>query len=160
MDRLILMRHGKAEGRAEGDFARRLTPAGVEAAAEAGRRLADLGVAPDVALVSGAARTRETWAAAAPAFPDAVVAFDDRLYHAEAALMLSLAAEAGEPCVMIVGHNPGVHELAARLLARDPSPSAAARQIAAGFPTAAVAVFRFNADRSVTVEQAIFRADA
>lgn len=164
MDRLILMRHGKAEARPPageaGDYARRLTPAGVEAAAEAGRRLAAAGVVPDRVLVSGAARTRQTWAAAGAAFPEVAAEFDDRLFHAEAEVVLDAAQAAQARSVMVVGHNPGLHALAARLLARDPAPSAEAAKIASGFPTSAIAVFRFNPDRSITVEQAVLRDEA
>ena len=70
MHRLILLRHGKAERSAPGgDIARRLTDRGRNDAALMGRVLAERDLIPDVALVSAAARTQETWAAVSPAFP-------------------------------------------------------------------------------------------
>src|SRR5258707_1283160 len=56
MDRLILLRHGKAESESESgdDFDRRLSPRGVRESAAMAETLAELGFAPDVALVSPA----------------------------------------------------------------------------------------------------------
>ena len=70
MDRLILMRHGKAErdSKSGEDFDRKLTDRGVRESAAMAANLADLGLVPDIALVSAAQRTRETWAAAQGAF--------------------------------------------------------------------------------------------
>ena len=78
MDRLILFRHGKAEQESESgdDFDRKLAPRGERESAAMGAHLAELGLKPDLALVSSAARARETWAAAAPAFPGAEARFD------------------------------------------------------------------------------------
>ena len=73
LQRLILLRHGKAESVAEsgGDFERGLTERGRRDAALIGRVLADAGITPDLALVSAARRARETWDEASPAFPHA-----------------------------------------------------------------------------------------
>lgn len=156
MDRLILMRHAQAESRADGgDVARRLTAAGAGAAAETARRLAEAGYAPDVALVSTAQRTRETWAAAESSFPGAKVEFDTDLYHADAETLLEVAEMAEAAAVMVVGHNPGIHDAAVRLMTRDPAPAAAAARLLSGFPTAAVAVFRLKADGSTLIEAII-----
>ena len=53
MDRLILLRHGKAESESVSgdDFDRRLAPRGVRESAAMARTLAELGFVPDVALV-------------------------------------------------------------------------------------------------------------
>ena len=58
MQRLILFRHGKAEAQSAsgGDFDRQLEPRGVREAAAMGRLLAGKALAPDVVLVSAAAR--------------------------------------------------------------------------------------------------------
>jgi phosphohistidine phosphatase len=159
MHRLILMRHGQAEARGEGDFARRLTVAGARAAAETAHALADTGVAPQVVLVSGAQRTRETWMAAEAAFPGAKPQFDDRLYNASAEQMIEAAEAADAATVMIVGHNPGAHELAVRLMARDPKPPAIAARLLSGFPPAAIVVFRFDGERATAIE-AVLLPDA
>ena len=62
MDRLILMRHGRAEpDSATGDdFDRALVPGGVRQAQVAGATLADMGFRPDIALVSPAVRAVQT----------------------------------------------------------------------------------------------------
>jgi phosphohistidine phosphatase len=149
MDRLILFRHGKAEaGSASGDdFDRRLAPRGVRASAQMGATLADLGLNPDVVLVSPAARTRETWAAAEAAFPNAKVKFDDDLYHADSGVIREVAERAGKSArtVMVVGHNPGLQELAVRLLQEGSAPASLVHRAQRKFPTAAAAVFLFDA---------------
>src|SRR5690606_6740332 len=96
MNRLILLRHGKAErGAPSGeDFDRDLAGRGAREAASTAMALQSQGFVPDVALVSSSARTRQTWAAAASAFPGTEVRFDERLYHAEASLIRRVADEA------------------------------------------------------------------
>src|SRR4051794_26996679 len=111
MDRLILFRHGKAEPDSDSgdDFDRRLAPRGVRDSAVMGERLAEMGFAPQVALVSPAARARGTWEAACAAFPGTETRFDDDLYHADSGTIRAVAHKAGKGrgTVMIVGHNPG-----------------------------------------------------
>ena len=67
MQRLILMRHGDAERPHTGtaDFDRALTPEGRSESRAVGRALAEAGYRPDLALVSSAARTLQTWQACA-----------------------------------------------------------------------------------------------
>lgn len=145
MDRLILFRHGKAEPESESgdDFDRRLSPRGQRESAAMGEKLAELGLHPDLALVSPAARTRETWAAAEPAFPNAAVQFDDDLYHADSATLRRAAERAGKGCgtLMVVGHNPGLQELAVRLLIEGGAPASLTARAQRQFPPAAAAVF-------------------
>ncbi len=144
MDRLILLRHGKAQADAPSgqDFDRVLTARGRSDAALVARKLADAGHTPDLVLVSPAARAAQTWEAAAPFFPDAQVEMAPALYHIEPQDILDLAEEQAAQTVMVVGHNPGLGELAAYL----------ARQVGAagfqGFPTGAAAVIGFGADPS------------
>ena len=148
MDRLILLRHGKANPDSDtgDDFDRRLAARGVVESAEMGARLAEWGFKPDVALVSTAARARETWAAASAAFPDAEIRFDDDLYHADSATIRRAAETAGETCgtVMMVGHNPGMQELTVVLLQEGGAPSGLVARAQRNFPTASAAVFLFD----------------
>lgn len=148
MDRLILFRHGKAEPESASgeDFDRRLAPRGVRESAEMAAQLADLGFLPDLALVSPAARTRETWAAAEAHFPKARVLFDDELYHADSGSARHAAERVGKTAgtVMVVGHNPGLQELAVRLLAEGGAPPSLIARATRQFPTAAAAVFLFD----------------
>jgi phosphohistidine phosphatase len=139
MDRLILLRHGKAEADAPTgqDFDRALTGRGRRDVALVARALADAGQAPDLALVSPAARAKETWEQAAPFFPNAQVEWTPALYHIDPQGILDLAFDPTPRVVMVVGHNPGLGELAA-FLARE-----AGRTDMIGFPTGAAAIVDF-----------------
>jgi phosphohistidine phosphatase len=142
MDRLILLRHGKAEADAPTgqDFDRALTGRGRRDVALVARELADAGRTPDLALVSPAARAKETWEQAAPFFPHAQVEWAPALYHIDPQGILDLALDQSAPAVMVVGHNPGLGELAA-FLARE-----AGHGGMIGFPTAAAAIVDFAPD--------------
>lgn len=149
MDRLILLRHGKAERDSDSgeDFDRKLTERGVRESAATAATLADMGLVPDLVLVSSSARTRGTWAAAQGAFPQAAFRIEPSLYHAEERVVRQLAEAAGQSSatVMIVGHNPGLQELTIRLLAEGGAPSTLIARAHARFPTATAAVFLFDA---------------
>lgn len=150
MDRLILLRHGKAEPDSDSgdDFDRRLAPRGARESAEMGLRLAEMGFAPQVALVSPAARARGTWEAAQPAFPQAETRFEDELYHADSETIRRAAGTAlgNSATVMVVGHNPGLQELIVRLLQEGSAPAGLVARAQRHFPTAAAAVFLFDAN--------------
>jgi phosphohistidine phosphatase len=150
MERLILLRHGKAEPDSESgdDFDRKLAPRGVRESAAMGQTLADLGLRPHVALVSDSARTRETWEAAAKCFPDAAVSYVPALYHAETGVVRAVAERAGlgKATIMVVGHNPGLQELAIELLNEGAAPADLVARAARGFPPAAAVVFLIDAN--------------
>jgi phosphohistidine phosphatase len=163
MDRLILMRHGKAEQHAAsgGDFERALAPRGQNDAALMGKVLAKADLSPDLALVSSARRTRETWEAAAPAFPNTRVETRRDLYHAEAQDVLAAIREEAPDSgtVMVVGHNPGLHELAMRLAMGGPADPAKLAQLRGKFPTATVAVFSIDADGAPTLSHLFYASE-
>jgi len=141
MRRLILLRHAKsAHPGATPDLDRPLAPRGRDAAALMGRYLADEQLFPDLALVSPARRTRETWDLVAPALGDVPVRFEPRIYEAPAERLLTAVreVEAAVRSVLMVGHNPGFAELAARLVGHGDRYAFA--RLAQKFPTAAVAV--------------------
>lgn len=148
MDRLILLRHGEAERDAPSgdDFDRRLVGRGIAESSAMGETLAELGLSPDLALVSGAARTRDTWAAVASAFPKAQARFEDSLYLADLEVVRRLVEAAGATCgtMMVVGHNPGLQDLTLQLLREGAAPAALTARAQGGFPTAAAAVFLFD----------------
>lgn len=150
MDRLILFRHGKAEQESASgdDFDRRLASRGQRESAAMADRLAELGLKPDLALVSSAARTRETWAAMAPVFPGAEVRVERDLYLADSGTVRRLAETAGRDVatVMVVGHNPGLQELALMLLIEGSAPSSLISRASRQFPTGAAAVFIVDAN--------------
>lgn len=149
MDRLILLRHGEAEAGSEtgGDFGRRLTARGREASAAVASALADVGLIPDLALVSAAVRTRETWAAMSGLLPGCEVRFEEGLYLAEAPEMQRQVRSAGAgSVVLLVGHNPGLQELAEALMVEASGPSDTLSRIRSGFPTSAAVAFAFDAN--------------
>lgn len=150
MHRLILFRHGKAEHDSDSgdDFDRRLAPRGMRESKAMGERLADLGLKPDLALVSASARTRDTWAAAEPAFAGAEARFEKELYLADSGLVRQVAEKAGRTCetVMVIGHNPGLQELAVRMLMDGGAPPTLIARAQRDFPTAAAAVFLIDAN--------------
>ena len=146
MRRLILLRHAKSSWADPGqrDFDRPLNPRGQRAAAAVGAWLAGQGLAPDAALVSPAARTRETWARLGPAFAAVPATFPHGLYHAEAPALLTLLQSTpagGAETVLILGHQPGIGELAFRLLPEPPDDPEYLR-----YPTAGTAVIDFDVD--------------
>jgi len=145
MQRLILLRHGKAESVAAtgGDFERGLTERGRRDAALIGRVLAQAGMIPDLALVSAARRARETWDEASPAFPYARRESSRLLYLASSEQLAQTVATATEPvnCLIIVGHNPGLHDFSLSLFGQEPT---ANNPLIGAFPTAAAAVFAID----------------
>jgi len=161
MQRLILLRHGKAESVAAngGDFERGLTERGRRDAALMGRVLAEAGFIPDLAIVSPARRAKETWEEAAPAFPGVRCAHSRLLYLASAEQLAETAAQAAEPvnCLIIVGHNPGLHEFALALA--EQSGRGAAESLISTFPTAAAAVFAIDAAGRARFEQLLLPRD-
>jgi phosphohistidine phosphatase len=163
MDRLILMRHAKAERRAESgrDIDRALAERGRSDAAIMGQVLAKAGLAPDVAVVSPARRTEETWEAVSQAFPDARKEGDKGLYNASAQALWDAAQGAGESAstVLVVAHNPGVHELTVALLREGSASPAVIAKASERFPTATAAAFTFDAAGRPCYDGLIYVAD-
>lgn len=146
MRKLLLMRHAKAVREAGlSDHARRLNERGREDAVRVARFLQHHGLTPHIAIASDALRTRETLELALGAFDPAPAArLDASLYLAEPRAILKAirAAPATAGTLLVVGHNPGLAELAVALTGRgDP---ADVKRLAASFPTSAVAVFDFD----------------
>jgi phosphohistidine phosphatase len=158
MKRLILMRHAKAEPESHSgrDFDRALTERGLADALLMGRVLGEAGFTPDVALVSSALRTRQTWEQAGKAWGAVETVFQRELFHAPGAAMLAAAEARPEETVMLVGHNPGTQGLALRLLG-EAGEARHVERVRLGFPTAAAAVFRFEDGGAVACE-GVFRA--
>jgi phosphohistidine phosphatase len=137
------MRHAKAEPGGETDALRELAQRGWNDALEAGRWLAGRDLAPDAALVSSARRTTATWLAVAEGGSFGVApSYSDSLYNAgpETALDLIRETAADVSVLVVVGHNPTMAYLA-QLLDDGSGDVAAAREMAVGFPTCALAVY-------------------
>jgi phosphohistidine phosphatase len=144
--RLMLLRHAKTEKAEPGqrDHTRRLNGRGQKDAPLIGAYIARHALIPDLVLVSGAARTRETWellASALSALPR--VTYEERLYDAGPDAILTVVRETAPDVrtLMVVGHNPGLHDLARMLIA---SGDVEARErLNEGLPTSGLAVIDF-----------------
>ncbi|MEL6980296.1 MAG: histidine phosphatase family protein [Pseudomonadota bacterium] len=140
--RLALLRHAKSDWSTQGepDHARPLSLRGRLAAPLMGAWLAEQPWRIDLALISDAARTRETWARLAPLLPQTPpIETLEALYLAEPEAMLAALRKAPDKArtVLMIGHNPGLEQFALRLGdAQSPRPGA--------FPTAALGVFRLD----------------
>ena len=148
MRQLVLLRHAKAavESDTGEDFDRPLAVRGREDAPGVGRALAGEGADPEIVLVSDARRTRETWALVSASFPQAEVRFLNSLYLCPAETLAAEAEKSAADRVMIVAHNPGLHELAARWAHRN---NELETRLRAKFPTCAGALFaRKDSDSS------------
>ena len=118
----MLLRHAKSDW-PDGvdDHDRPLAKRGRKACALMGRYMADEGLVPDLAVVSTARRARETWRLASPAFARDIVQHDEpRLYEASAGAILDVIGETepGIGALLLVGHNPGLHDLALQLIGK------------------------------------------
>lgn len=152
MRRLMLLRHAKTKTDAPGgrDQDRRLDDRGHKDAAEIGDWIAAHPPFPDVVLVSHAVRARQTWDIAWEVMKDRVAAPQveilPELYGADPAQILESIRTATIPAdprhLMLVGHNPGMHEVALMLTGGgDP---AGAKALAGNLPTAGLAIFDFD----------------
>jgi len=121
MRRLLLLRHAKTERPEPGerDRDRKLTARGRAEAPIIGTYLARHGLVPDLVLVSPVTRAEETWALVAPAFTKAPrVAKDERIYNASLETLIGLIRQTRDAHTpLVAGHNPGLHDLAVRLIA-------------------------------------------
>jgi phosphohistidine phosphatase len=142
--RLILLRHAKSDWPDVPDRDRPLAKRGRRDAPVIGRWLRDHGYLPDTVICSAARRTRQTWDLIAPELGGAPqVTFEPRAYAASAQTLLYLVRELPAAChaALLIGHNPGVADLATALTQPPGADVAPLR-----FPTAAVAVLEFSGD--------------
>lgn len=122
--RLILTRHAKSswDDSTMADHARPLNARGQRSADLIGDWLVSRGDLPQEVLCSDSLRTQETWERMAPKFAAAGAApqliLKPALYQAAADVMLAVLRGAKAPVVMMIGHNPGIADFAARILAR------------------------------------------
>ncbi len=149
MHQLILLRHAKAVPESRGtDHDRALTATGRAAATAIGQAMKKAGLAPEVVLVSTAARTQGTLEQLQAAdvweeWPniDAVPA----LYMASGNQIRDLLRNLPETVrsAMVISHNPGLHDCALALTAQagPTNTKPEFKRLDDGFPTAAMAEF-------------------
>jgi phosphohistidine phosphatase len=153
MRRLMLLRHAKTENDAPSgkDQDRRLDDRGRIDAAGIGGWIARHPPLPDLVLVSPAVRSQQTWElvrdAMAGAAPPPKSASVPELYGADPSMLLRIVhdAAASDPQrLMLVGHNPGLHEFAFALTGGGNAAARAA--LADNLPTSGLAAIDFEFD--------------
>jgi phosphohistidine phosphatase len=144
MHQLLLLRHAKSSWNDAklADRDRPLTDRGRRAAAAMRQAMQMLHLEPDLVLVSPARRTLQTLEQLEPWDETPLQEESEALYLADAAQLLGVLCDIPETVrsVLLIGHNPGMHDLAQALIAGT-QPTDAARRLAAGYPTAALAEF-------------------
>ena len=146
---LLLLRHAKSSWDAPiaDDFERPLADRGRNAAPLMGRFIEENNLKPELVLCSSAVRTQATLdlVMAELGKPPPAVRYEDQLYLAPASSLLAdiRRTAARWKRVMLVGHNPGMHDLARHLIGMGEPPLLAA--LGGKFPTAALAVLTFDA---------------
>ncbi len=153
MRRLMLLRHAKTENEAPSgrDQDRQLDNRGRHDATEIGGWIGRHPPFPDLVLVSHAVRAHQTWEIAWEAMkelvPEPQVELMPELYGADVSQLLETIHEASSTDsrrLMIVGHNPGMHELALALAGS--GDGTARKALADNLPTSGLAVFDFEID--------------
>ena len=123
MRQLHLLRHAKSSWDDDGDdHARPLNRRGREAARAIGENLPKVVSGFDLVLCSSALRTRETAELALSGFkPPPKIRYEDGLYLASREVLMQRLQEIDEryDAVIVIGHNPGLHELAMALATPD-----------------------------------------
>jgi phosphohistidine phosphatase len=120
MKSVILLRHAEALSQAD-DFERVLSTEGEAAASRVGKTLRQRGVQLDRIIASAAVRARTTAELVARELGAAVpIVFDEALYEAAPSQYLRVLSNlpASLRCVLLVGHNPSLSDLARTLLGR------------------------------------------
>lgn len=144
MKRLYLLRHAKSSWKATGlaDHDRPLAGRGRRAAKAIARHLQEQGIEPELILCSTARRARETLDRIQPALGTATIRVECDLYAASADALLEQLRSVPDAVesVMLIGHNPGLPELALDLARR----SHTVRELEAKFPTAALATLALH----------------
>ncbi len=138
--RIYLLRHAKSGWAEPGgrDFDRSLSDSGFAEAELLAETAADKGYRPDLVVCSTATRCRQTADAINRVFSGLVeFRYVDALYNAPAEVYLEIASSTrGVPALMLVGHNPAIEEVFARLCGNE----VMARTVPEGYPTSGLAV--------------------
>lgn len=141
---IVIVRHAKSDWNdgSLADHDRPLAPRGIKALGRMREHLAG-SATPELVLCSTSRRTRETLGGIREVLPqDLEVRFDGELYGADTTSLLGCLRRVGDDVtsVMLVGHNPGLHDLAVELVG-DGAPEAPAswERLAVEFPTGAIA---------------------
>jgi phosphohistidine phosphatase len=155
MRRLMLLRHAKTESEAPSgrDQDRQLDERGRQDAADIGGWIGRHPPCPDIVLVSPAVRAQQTWSLASEALqthaPQPQAETITELYGADPGQLLQIvrmAATTDPRQLLLVGHNPGMHELALALVDNNHADANARQALADNLPTSGLVVFDFAID--------------
>lgn len=144
MKRIYILRHAKAAQATRNvpdDHARPLSPKGVEACDDIGDYLKSYPHKPSQIFSSTSERTRQTIELVLARVPNAIpVEFISRLYLADEDDLLDQVREADDTLgsLMLVGHNPGLHQFCTML---DNRTSPLSQKLQQQFPPGSLAVF-------------------
>ena len=157
MKTIYVLRHAKAKrSHSSGtDHARRLNSRGRSAATRIGAYMKGHDYEPEVIISSSAARTVETMHGVAESFDqDPDITTQDALYLAgpDRLLRTCQVLDDRSSSVLLIGHNPGMHEFSLLLVQNREDPLV--RKLIGSFPTGALAVFRFEAEQWAKVAPA------
>jgi len=145
MRQLLLLRHAKSawDDPSLADHARPLNSRGKLSARIMAAEMQRLGLVPDVVLVSSARRTLQTMEALNPFEGSPIVTISDDLYLAPWTRLVELVRRVPETVrsVLLIGHNPGLHDLALALPGPGGLDSAPALRLAEAYPTGGLAEF-------------------
>ena len=145
MKRLYLLRHAKSswDDPTLADHDRPLAPRGRRAAKVIAKHLGRKGISPELVLCSPSRRTRQTLKRLAPRLgKNADIRIEPELYAASAPVLLEVLHEVPDEIesVMLIGHNPGVQDLALSLAGA----GSEIPRLRNRFPTAALATLELN----------------
>jgi len=165
MKTIFFLRHAKSSWNdlRQTDYDRPLAPRGVEAAPKMGKYIAKAGYNPQLILCSGAKRTRETLSLILPHLDnnhDTSIRIKKDFYDMPSVLqMLEMITRlpAHYDRVMIIGHNP-IMEGCASMLSQSGAMEAT-QLMAQKFPTAALAVIKFDCENWAEVENGGYLVD-
>ncbi len=140
MHQLLLLRHAKSswDDASLPDRDRPLSGRGRRAIAAMRGVMRELGLSPDLILVSPARRTQETLAGLEPWDETPLIELIETLYLGSAEELLDVLRDVNETVrsALLIGHNPGMHDLAVRLTGTASGDTA--QRLAKGLPTAAL----------------------
>jgi phosphohistidine phosphatase len=145
MHQLLLLRHAKSawDDAALPDRDRPLNKRGRRSAIAIRHAMHEFGLIPDLVLVSSARRTVETMNALEPWDDTPLIEPMDDLYLASEALLLATLQAVAETVrtVLLIGHNPGLHDLSVLLADQNASAAKPLDLVREGFPSGALAEF-------------------
>jgi len=158
---LTLLRHAKSgwDDPVTRDFDRPLNPRGRRAARTVGREMKAQGLAFDLVLASPARRVIETLEEVVAAFGPIQPEYDERLYLASTATLVEIVHGTPDEVerLLLVGHNPGLEEIALRLSGSD---EAGLRgKVEVKYPTATVAEIELPVESWAEVKEGMGRIE-